>query len=150
MMQAIPWRRAARLALAVSAFLSGVSAAEPGASVDISVTNVTSDKGRVHVELCSQKAFLTNNCVYFASAPSVVGTTVVTIAGIPPGRYAAQAYQDLNGNGKIDRNFLGIPKEPVGFSNDAPIRMAPPRFADAAFDHGATPQRISFRLRSFF
>lgn len=142
--------RSIRLLLGTLAFFGGVSATGPGAPVDISVTNVTSDKGRVHVEMCSEKVFLTNNCIYFSSAPAVLGTTVVTIPGLPPGRYAAQAFQDLNGNGKIDRNFLGIPKEPVGFSNDAPIRMAPPRFADAGFEHGTTPQRISFRLRSIF
>lgn len=150
MMHAISRDRSRRLVLAGIALFTTVSATAPGAPIEIAVTNVTSAKGRVHVEMCSQKAFLTNDCLYFASAPSVIGTTLVTIPALPPGRYAAQAYQDLNGNNKIDRNFLGIPREPVGFSNDAPIRMAPPRFADAAVDHGATPQRISFRLRSIF
>lgn len=146
----MPNLRLISLILVVGSISGNTAAATPFASVEVLVTNVLSDKGRIHVEMCSEKVFLTNNCTYFASAPAIIGTTIVTIAGLPPGRYAAQSFEDLNGNGKIDRNFLGIPTEPVGFSNDAPIRMAPPRFADAVFEHGTTPQRISFRLRRIF
>lgn len=51
---------------------------------------------------------------------------------LPPGHYAAVAFQDLNGNGKLDKNFLGIPKEPFGFSNGARGSAGPPKFAEAA------------------
>lgn len=139
---------ATRLLVAAIALLANGPATEPGASIEAVVTNVASARGRIHVEICSEKVFLTNDCLYFSTAPAVIGTTVVTITGIPQGRYAAQAFQDLNGNGRIDRNFLGLPKEPVGVSNDPPFRLGPPRFADAAFDHGTAPQRISLRLRS--
>ncbi|MEM6841302.1 MAG: DUF2141 domain-containing protein [Bacteroidota bacterium] len=37
---------------------------------------------------------------------------------VPYGKYAVSIYQDLNANGELDRNFLGIPKEPVGFGNN--------------------------------
>ena len=30
-----------------------------------------------------------------------------------------QVYHDRNANGKLDTNWLGIPKEPYGFSNGA-------------------------------
>lgn len=36
---------------------------------------------------------------------------------LPPGDYAAAVIHDLNGNGKLDRNVFGIPREPYGFSN---------------------------------
>ena len=39
------------------------------------------------------------------------------------GRYAVQAFLDENGNGEVDRALFGIPKEGVGFSNDAKIRL---------------------------
>jgi uncharacterized protein (DUF2141 family) len=47
-------------------------------------------------------------------------------------QYAAVAFQDLNGNGKLDKNFLGIPKEPFGFSNHARASGGPPKFAAAS------------------
>jgi uncharacterized protein (DUF2141 family) len=51
---------------------------------------------------------------------------------LPPGKYAAVAFQDFNGNGKLDKNFLGIPKEPYGFSNGARGSTGPPTFAEAS------------------
>jgi len=39
------------------------------------------------------------------------------LAGIPPGTYAIACYHDENDNGKLDTNFLGIPKEGTGASN---------------------------------
>lgn len=119
-----------------------------GAPIEVAVTNVTSTKGRVHVDICTEKVFLTSDCIYFTTVPAVIGTTVVIIRDVPPGRYASQVFHDRNSNGHVDRTF-GIPTEPVGFSNDAPVRMGPPSFSDAAFEHGSVPQRITLRLRSF-
>ena len=84
-----------------------------------------------------------------ARAPAHAGAVMVTIGGIPPGLYAAQAFQDANGNGRIDRTLLGMPEEPMGFSRDAPFRFGPPRFADARFRLEPGPAAISFRLRGF-
>ena len=76
-------------------------------------------------------------------------TTTITVNNLPPGTYAAQVFQDVNDNHKVDRNPLGIPKEGVGFSNDAPIHLSPPKFKDAAFEHGDEPQTIQIQLRYF-
>ena len=51
--------------------------------------------------------------------------------------------------GRAKGRLFGIPLEGVGFSNDAKIRMSPPKFEEAAFPHGATDQRITFKLRYF-
>ena len=115
------------------------------APIEIAVSNVRNDSGRVHVDVCPVETFL-KGCPYSGEAPARAGTTIVVVRGVPPGRYAAQGTQDENGNGKVDRGLFGIPKEGVGFSNDAKIRMGPPKFEEAAFDHGRAPQRISFGL----
>lgn len=60
----------------------------------------------------------------------------VVIADLPPGKYAVAAYVDNNKNGKQDKNFLGVPKEIYGFSNDARGMFGPPDFAAAEFDIG--------------
>jgi acyl-CoA reductase-like NAD-dependent aldehyde dehydrogenase/uncharacterized protein (DUF2141 family) len=64
---------------------------------------------------------------------SSVGEQVIPIAGVPFGTYAVSVYQDENENGKLDTNFWGIPKEPVGASNDPKSRMGPPRYSDSKF-----------------
>ena len=50
---------------------------------------------------------------------------------VPPGVYAVAVYHDANSNGKLDANFLGIPKEGYGVSNDVRPRFRPPRFSEA-------------------
>jgi uncharacterized protein (DUF2141 family) len=126
-----------------------VPAPSQAAAIDVAVTNVTSARGRIHVDICPQEKFLKEDCPYSAEAPATVGTTIVTVPDVPPGRYAAQVFHDRNSNGKVDRALFGIPTEPLGFSRDAPVRMSPPKFADAVFEHGSERQRITLALRSF-
>ena len=120
----------------------------PHGTIAVAVSDVRTAKGRVHVDICTQATFL-KDCPYWGEAPARAGTTVVLVPNVPPGRYAAQGFHDRNANGKVDRALFGIPKEGVGFSNDAKIHMAPPRFEDAVFEHSAADQRITFRLRYF-
>jgi acyl-CoA reductase-like NAD-dependent aldehyde dehydrogenase/uncharacterized protein (DUF2141 family) len=63
-----------------------------------------------------------------------------------PGTYAVSVYEDLNGNHKLDGNILGIPREPVGASNNPPARMGPPRFHECSFRVGAVDQTITITL----
>ncbi|WP_228275240.1 DUF2141 domain-containing protein [Stakelama tenebrarum] len=123
-------------------------AGPPGAAIEIAVTNVESSEGRVHIEICPERLFL-KDCPYVGEAPARQGTTRVIVRNVPPGRYAAQGYHDRDGDGKADRNFLGLPTEAVGFSNNAMTRLAKPRFGDAAFDHGTSDQRITFEMKKF-
>jgi outer membrane protein len=54
------------------------------------------------------------------------------IEDVVPGEYALMVYFDENGNDRIDKNFIGIPREPLGFSNRyAP--KGPPSYSRAAF-----------------
>lgn len=67
-------------------------------------------------------------------------------AELPPGTYAVSVYEDLNGNHKLDRNFLGIPREPVGVSNNPKARMGPPRYSECSFPLGAVAETITINL----
>ncbi|HUB17127.1 MAG TPA: DUF2141 domain-containing protein [Acidobacteriaceae bacterium] len=50
---------------------------------------------------------------------------------VPPGRYAAVVIHDENSNMKLDRNFLGIPQEGFGFSNNPRVLFSAPSFRSA-------------------
>ena len=54
-------------------------------------------------------------------------------SGIEPGTYAVSVFHDENSNGKLDTNFLGIPREGVGASNGARGHMGPSKFDAAQF-----------------
>jgi len=70
----------------------------------------------------------------------------IDLGQLPPGRYAISAYLDENGNRKLDSNWLGIPKEPVGASNNPRRRRGPPRFEDCAFEMDISDRTVSIRL----
>ena len=66
---------------------------------------------------------------------------------LPFGEYAITLFVDFNGNKKIDKNFLGIPKEPYGFSNNVIGNMSAPTFDQAKFViSGPTAQNIKLRI----
>ncbi|MDZ7842917.1 MAG: DUF2141 domain-containing protein [Gammaproteobacteria bacterium] len=69
-----------------------------------------------------------------AARARVIGASQTVAVEVPDGRYAIAVYQDLNGNGRLDSNLVGIPTEPVGFSRNARGSMGPPKFDDAAVD----------------
>ena len=60
------------------------------------------------------------------------GRDEYVIDDIVPGEYALLVYFDENGNGRIDKNFIGIPNEPLGFSNRYRPK-GPPSYERAAF-----------------
>ena len=71
----------------------------------------------------------------------------ISLGEFTPGRYALFAMHDANANGDLDLNFLGIPIESYGFSNDAKGTVGPPSFDAAAVEvKGDVPARIVIRL----
>ena len=120
------------------------------ATVEVTVTGVADERGHIRVELCTRETFLKPNCPYHGDAPATLGATVVRIEQVPPGVYAAQAFGDVTDQGVVHQGFLGIPREKIGFSNDAPLHAHGPRFRDAAFTVDSDVSRITFRLRRLF
>lgn len=56
----------------------------------------------------------------------------ITFKDIPPGEYGMAVYQDIDNDKKLKTNMIGMPQEPIGFSNDARIVLGPPSFKKAA------------------
>lgn len=78
------------------------------------------------------------------------GTTPGRIPELAGGEYALVVYQDENGNGRLDKNFIGIPSEPLGFSNRY-WPQGPPTFTRAAFKLEADETKtIDVKLQPVF
>lgn len=60
--------------------------------------------------------------------------------------YAIAVFHDLNSNGKLDKNALGLPLEPYGFSNNARSTFSAPSFSQASFLH-EKEQSISIAVK---
>jgi len=141
------WRGAALLAGGL--VLLAVQPAR-AALVEVDVTGVEDARGHVRVALCTRDTFLKTTCPYQGVAEAKTGDTVVTVDDVPPGLYAAQVFHDTTDAGVVHQNLLGIPKEAIGFSNDAPLHARGPRFDDAAFPVEDGLQRITLKLRRLF
>ena len=55
-------------------------------------------------------------------------------------------FYDRNGNGELDTNFIGIPKEPIALSNNATGKFGPPKYEDAVFTLGLEPRVQEIRI----
>ena len=61
-------------------------------------------------------------------------TAILTITDLPKGEYAVTMYHDQNSDNECNKNFIGIPKEPYGFSNNIKPKMSAPKYKDCKFD----------------
>lgn len=124
-----------------------VPVAAEAATLDIELTGVENDHGLVRVAVCTPDTFATKHCPFFGAAPARAGNVLIRMEGIPPGRYAAQAYHDEDGNGSVRHSLFGVPSKAIGFSRDVPLRLGPPRFEDAAIEITEPSTTTRLRLR---
>ena len=146
-MRLLKWAALAVAVCAAPALALRGGGQDQGITLTVAVDNVRVAQGVVHIDLCHENEFL-KDCPIGTDVPAVKGRTIVVLRGVKPGVYAVEATLDENHNGKVDRGLFGIPKEGVGFSNDAPIRLAPPRWKDAMFDLHED-KTIALKLRYF-
>lgn len=105
------------------------------AELKISFSNLKEAKGQLYVAVyATESDFLNTDRVYAKQIVPVkqAGNLEMTFA-LPPGKYAVSCFHDVNGNGELDTNLVGIPSEPYGFSNNARPRFRPPYWSEASF-----------------
>jgi uncharacterized protein (DUF2141 family) len=138
----------------VAAFLFSIaliSQSEASAeTVTVRVTGFKGNVGKLDIMIWKEAAgFPTQpeKAVARKSVTVAAPQMEVSFTGLPKGRYAVAAYQDLNSNGSLDRSLLGWPTEPVGASNGATGMVGPPKFKDAAFELKQATQLIEVKLK---
>lgn len=140
----------ARALLCCSLLLCAQAAAraDEQALLTVRVENVSPKGGNLRLALYDRTRYeadadpVTDKIV--AAKP---GPNTVTFDGVEPGEYAIKMFQDANKNGKFDQNWLGLPEERYGFSNNAGpdwIHLGPPLFdtAKIVLKSGANAQTI--------
>jgi uncharacterized protein (DUF2141 family) len=136
-----------RLAALLIALSGPTLARAAGIDVTVHVTGIQQPKGEVLAGLFDGAGWRGE---HFLSAAHVAvnGADVTLHLTAPgPGRYAVKLFQDLNGTGKLAKNFLGMPTEPYAFSNNATGHMGPPDFDAAAFAVGVDGARQEIRFQ---
>lgn len=127
------------------------SSAHQAQSLDrliVEVSGVHPGRGVVRATLWREEAtFLKGHSFQHASSEATSESVRMVFEGIPAGRYAVSAYQDENNNGRLDTGFMGKPKEPYGFSNEARGTFEPPSFQAAAIDVSNAETVTRFHLK---
>lgn len=138
--------------IALSLFFATLLPAQAPDSVTLTVRilNVRNANGVVRIALFqSLDGFPGDASKALHTLPAKIDPQTLTaqaiFSGIPRGTYAVMAFHDENGNGKLDKNVVGIPKEGYGASNNPTKKMRPPTFDEAKFVV-ASDQSIEVKL----
>lgn len=124
----------------------GAGAAQAG-DLAIRIDDVKTAQGQMMVALYDSAAGFLKRGVATGAAPAAAGSTTVVFKDVPPGDYGIALYHDANGNGKMDRNALGLPLEDYAFSNNALGNMGPPSFEQAKFSVPQAGAAVTISLR---
>lgn len=104
-------------------------------SLTIVFSGIESDKGTVKVALAnSEQNYKDHQNPFIGLTIPISNKKAITVIDeLPFGEYAVKAFHDEDGNDMLNTNFLGIPTEDYGFSNDARGIFGPPSWSDAKF-----------------
>ena len=117
------------------------------ANINVEINGVRDAKGEILVSLFNQTEGWLRTDVGAAKVAALPGVVKATFPNLPAGEYAVSVIHDLNSNGKLDSNLIGIPAEPYGFSNDASGNFGPPTFDQAKFKLGTEHKTVVIRLK---
>lgn len=122
----------------------------PGGTIQISISDIQNEGGIMMVALFTPDDEFLEVPTYAREIPvNAESEIMVELMDIPAGTYAVSIYHDLNSNGELDTNIFGIPKEPVGFSNDYFPKFGPPKYKNAAIQFDKSEMRITINLKSY-
>lgn len=114
---------------------AGILANAQTGNIKITIPGVKQAKGKVQICLYkSADSFLNEDEIFKkATIDASIAKSSFLFQSVAVGDYAILAYWDENANGKLDKNFMRIPKEEVGFSQNVMGSLGPPNFEDASF-----------------
>jgi uncharacterized protein (DUF2141 family) len=121
-------------------------------SLAITVTNIKEVVGNMRVGIYkSTNDFPDENDTYKSKIYKIskTGTVTFKINDLPYGNYAIAVYQDKNKNGRMDKNFVGVPKEPFAFANNVKPRFSAPSFEDCEIDYSESNHKMTVILLNY-
>ncbi|MCV6547757.1 MAG: DUF2141 domain-containing protein [Cohaesibacter sp.] len=121
------------------AAVSALPSASQAADLQVTITGLKTNSGQVQVGLFAGPSGFPDQATRLVGkrTPGREGQVTVRFTNLQPGNYAIAAFHDVNGDGVLNTNLVGIPKEPYGFSNGARRPMSPPDFKAARISIGS-------------
>jgi len=140
--------------LALIGFLASLApawiATAQTASLEVTVEGLRSDQGQLLVLVFQRDDGFpskVDGAERQMKVPIDATTVTFRIDDLPAGPTAITVVHDEDGDDELDTNFLGIPKEGVGTSNNPRSRRGPPRYPDAVMELSEGQQTTSITVR---
>ncbi|THH37734.1 DUF2141 domain-containing protein [Neolewinella litorea] len=118
----------------------GTATTPPGggerATLVLQIDNIRSDQGSLWVGIYeSENDFLDRHRARLVQQPvRAAGSARLAIDELRVGKaYAIAVFHDVNDNGELDTNFLGLPAEPYALSRPLQSWFRKPRFEEMSF-----------------
>lgn len=107
-------------------------------TLKIEINNLKNSLGYIQLSLVDE------NNIELRGIKSKVnnGSCTIIFKDLKNMSYAIQYFHDENANNILDKNFIGIPKEGCGFSNDAFGKFGPKNLAN-----GFSSLRVTWKLK---
>lgn len=105
--------------LAIILSLSSFTPIKEESKITVTVTGFESNKGQALIRIFNSKEGFPKDDekVYLFLKTKIENKQAKITIPLPKGNYAIMAGHDINKNGKVDSNWAGFPKEPIGVSN---------------------------------
>lgn len=107
---------------------------ESGATLRLEVSSFRNAKGTLNCRLFTEaSSFPDGEGTVTVRAPIDGTQATCAFGGLKPGTYAIAVVHDENGNGKLDKNLVGIPTEGYGVSNNRTYALSSPKWDESKF-----------------
>lgn len=134
----------------VSVFSAEASSPFPCPGIHIKVLDIQNNRGNIGCALFESPEGFPQEFLRYSSRMVVLKIQDTQASchfvGVPPGTYALAVIHDENMNGKLYDNWMGIPQEGYGFSNEAKAALSAPSFEAAKFSYQSQKLAMSIRL----
>lgn len=136
------------LPLLVAAIVRSVHA-DGSHRITLTISGGDPGTGRIMVSLFnSPQTWMKEPQVERSADVDAEGNARLAFDGLETGDYAIAVIYDENANGKLDTGLFRIPKEKVGFSNNARGRFGPAKWDAARFTLSDAETQITIQLKA--
>lgn len=135
------------LVMMAISFMASLPAAAQDSDLQVFIENIREERGTLIVAVFNSRGTYLKKESHSVKVPADQQGVTVSFSKLPPGDYAVSIIHDENDDGQLTKNWMGVPLEGFGFSNDAMGTFGPPPFDRAKFTMPVATSRITIHLK---
>ena len=124
-------------------FSASPTFAESASTIQLDVSAFKNNRGTLICRLFNKAANFPDGVGILTENVAIPGPTgSCTFSDIKSGSYAVAVIHDENGNGQLDKNFVGMPTEGYGVSNNKTYALSSPKWEESTFSVGTAESKV--------